>query len=161
MGTRADDAAPGPVLRPAEAVGCTRGRYLLGLYRLSLVTEGPISTGRLGECLGVARSSSAGMAAKLAEAGLVDRDKHEGVELTDRGAAVGEALAWRCCVAANFCREHLDWAVDQRTAYRFGYALSPEATLALADRTAVPCTGRCRPAGCSFEECQRRADADA
>lgn len=83
------------------------------------------------------------MVSHLSENGIVDYRKHHGVFLTDRGIAIGEALAWRYCVVDEFFRSVLDNALDRSTTYELGYRLPAAGVVTLGEKVGIPCMRAC------------------
>jgi len=115
---------------PADCVDRRTGRYLTAVYWLAAATEDgagnggeSVRTGAVGDRLGVAPATVTEMFDRLAAGGLVAYEKHAGVELTDRGEAVGRELAWRQCVVRTFSASALGVEFGADDSYRFGYAL--------------------------------------
>lgn len=146
---------------PTRCVTSDAGRYLLELYWLSLDRDGRISTGEIGDRLGVSPASVTGMVSKLADLGLVDHRKYQGLELTERGDAVSEVLAWRYCLVTNLFREVLDAPIDPETAYRFGFRLPREGVATLGEKLGVPCMRACSGSAQVRERCRIETLAEA
>lgn len=142
---------------PAQHVTQGAGRYLLELYWLSRDTDDRIGMGRTGDHLGVSSASVTEMVSRLAEDGVVDYREQHGVVLTDRGVAIGEALAWRYCVVDNFFRDVLDTSLDPSTAYEFGYRLPEGGVVTLGEKLGMPCTRACRGTPQCYAGCQLRS----
>lgn len=157
-GSNPADSPSGP---PTRSVTREAGRYLLELYWLSLDADDRISTGDLGDRLGVSPASATGMAAKLADVGLADHRKYRGLELTERGNAVAEALAWRYCLVTNLFEEVLDAPIDPEAAYRLGYHLPREGVVTLGEKLGVPCMRACSGTVQAHEGCRIETLAEA
>lgn len=73
--------------RPEGRVSAAMELYLGELYRLGGERQ-PVSPGALASALGVSLPAVARMAARMADAGLVDRQRYRGLSLTARGRTV-------------------------------------------------------------------------
>jgi Mn-dependent DtxR family transcriptional regulator len=110
--------------RPSTCVDRRRGRYLRAVLLVTLDRDRRVRTGEVSDRLGVSPASVTGMFERLAADGLVDYEKHRGVELTRRGQEVARELVRRQCVVRTFFDAELDVSLPAETGYRMGYVLS-------------------------------------
>lgn len=94
--------------RPAHCIDRHPGGYLTAVYWLEKEHGERLRTGELGDHLDVSPASATEMAERLAADGFVDHVKHRGIELTERGATVGQELARRQCIVRTFFVSELD-----------------------------------------------------
>ena len=120
------------------------GWHLLTIYWLSARGDARVRTGKLAAELGISPSSVTEMMTKLSAAELVTYEKYDGVETTTRGASIAGSLAWRQCVVVAFFDRLLEYEVDDRTAYRIGFALPLEAIVRLENQVDNPREDACR-----------------
>jgi DtxR family Mn-dependent transcriptional regulator len=83
--------------------------YLKGIYELQRDEGPPVGTSALAEHLGVSPSTATSMVEKLAERGLVDREKYRGVELTAEGETVALEVLRHHRLLESYLAEHLDY----------------------------------------------------
>ncbi|UPV76126.1 metal-dependent transcriptional regulator [Halorussus limi] len=138
------------------------GRYLRAVHLLTAETDRRAKTGELAAVLDVSDASVTNMVETLADRGLADHRKYEGVTLTDAGESAAREFAWRRCVAENFLEDDLgvdvaalrdadrDGADDPRA---LGQVLSEEAVHRLKDIVDHPCDGACRAPHDEYSEC--------
>ncbi|MFC7212690.1 metal-dependent transcriptional regulator [Saliphagus sp. GCM10025334] len=127
-----------------DVLTTTSGWYLLGGYWLSGRGTRRVRVGELAERLSVAPASVTEMVDVLAGASLLETEPYAGFELTDRGSALAETLAWRQCVVAIFFDRTLSYAIDDETAYRIGYELPGQGLVRLERRIDRPRERTCR-----------------
>ncbi|UPW02206.1 metal-dependent transcriptional regulator [Halorussus gelatinilyticus] len=141
----------------------SEGRYLRAIHLLTAETDRRAKTGELAAVLDVSDASVTGMVGTLADRGLADYRKYEGVTLTDDGEAAAREFAWRRCVAENFLEDDLNVDVaalreadgdgsgeDPRA---LGQVLSDEAVHRLKEVVDHPCDGACRAPHDEYDEC--------
>jgi Mn-dependent DtxR family transcriptional regulator len=148
----------------------SEGRYLRAVHLLTAETDRRAQTGELADVLDVSDASVTGMVGTLADRGLADYQKYEGVTLTDDGEVAAREFAWRRCVAENFLEDDLELDVaahreadgadaddadaDDTTDPRaLGQVLSDEAVHRLKDIVDHPCDGACRAPHDEYSEC--------
>ncbi|HET7324596.1 MAG TPA: metal-dependent transcriptional regulator [Halococcus sp.] len=100
--------------------------YLKAIYTLQERAEGRVSTSALADHLGVTPPTVTSMATKLAERGLVEREKYKGVRLTDEGEIVALEVIRHHRLLEAFLAEQLDydWAEVHDEADRLEHHLS-------------------------------------
>jgi DtxR family Mn-dependent transcriptional regulator len=86
--------------------------YLKAIYELQRGAEEPVSTSRIAEALEVTSPTATSMMEKLADRGLVDREKYKGVRLTTEGETVAIEVIRHHRLLETYLTEHLgyDWA---------------------------------------------------
>lgn len=143
----------------------SEGRYLRAVHLLTAETDRRAQTGELADVLDVSDASVTGMVGTLADRGLADYQKYEGVTLTDDGEVAAREFAWRRCVAENFLEDDLELDVaahreadgadaDDTTDPRaLGQVLSDEAVHRLKEIVDHPCDGACRAPHDEYSEC--------
>jgi Mn-dependent DtxR family transcriptional regulator len=131
--------------RPNTCVDRHRGRYLTAVLLVTLDRDGRVRTGEVSDRLGVSPASVTEMFERLATDGLVDYEKHRGVELTRRGTEIARELIRRQCVVRTFFDAELDVSLPVETGYRMGYVLSDVGIERLRER-----------AGPRFDDCEAR-----
>jgi len=102
--------------------------YLKAIYRLTREEEGAVSTSHLAEAMGVTAPTATSMMEKLAERGLVDREKYEGARLTPEGETVALEVVRHHRLIEAFLAEHLDydWSEVHDEADRLEHHISEE-----------------------------------
>jgi len=133
--------ASGP--EPDAEIEHTAAWYLFAISRLSVRSEGPVTTGELNEYLGVTGASVTEMSSRLDDDGYVTYEKYDGVQLTSQGKDITERLCRRFCVVSNFFDAALDVRLDERTAFEIGFRLPEEAILCLRERITASCHSVC------------------
>jgi DtxR family Mn-dependent transcriptional regulator len=83
--------------------------YLKTIYVLQSEEGPPVSTSAIAERLGKTPPTVTSMIEKLAERGLVDREKYKGVELTDEGETVALEVVRHHRLIEAYLAEHLDY----------------------------------------------------
>ncbi|WP_262177085.1 metal-dependent transcriptional regulator [Haloarcula laminariae] len=141
--------------RPQSLADTERGiaRYLFAISVLSGPDSDRVTTGELQEYLNVAPASATEMVAKLDERGLVEYEKYQGVQLTDRGGALASAAGWRFCVVSTFFESVLDMTVADQTAFDIGYALPKDGVSRLRALVDSACLELCPTADDGSEPC--------
>jgi len=112
--------------RPRNCVDRRAGRYLTAVYWLAAGGERGerrVRTGAVSERLDVTPATVTEAFGDLADAGLVDYEKHDGVRLTEPGRAAASELAYRQCVVRTFFAAELGVEFGADEGYRFGYVL--------------------------------------
>lgn len=131
----------------------TTARYLFAVSTLSTDTEERITTGELKEYLGVTPASVTEMVAKLDDRGLVDYEKYQGVQLTDRGAGVASGIAWRLCIVTSFFDSVLETNLDEETAFDIGFTLPEDGVYRLREQMESSCLEVCPESGRHEDRC--------
>ena len=152
----------------------SEGRYLRAVHLLTAETDRRAKTGELADVLDVSDASVTGMVGTLADRGLADYQKYEGVTLTDDGESAAREFAWRRCVAENFLEDDLELDVttlreaapneeaDDATDPRaLGQVLSDEAVHRLKAIVNHPCDGACRAPHDEYSECSDEVQTTA
>lgn len=138
--TAASFSAPGGDENP---VSPGEGRYLCGLFHLTLVEDRPIKTGELADYLGVAGATVTETFKTFDEEGLATYEPYAGTRLTERGERLAREMQWRRCLVQDFFEESAGVSLSDEEAYRVGMAI-PEGKLApLGDAVSQPCQGSC------------------
>lgn len=132
-------------------VGRRTGRYLLAIQRLSDPDDRRVATGELGHHLDVSSASVTEMLGKMADPGLVDYKKYEGVALTEAGRETARRLAWRLCVVTNFFETVVDADLSDAQSYEISYVLPNEGVERLGDLVDHPCIERCPETSQDYE----------
>jgi DtxR family Mn-dependent transcriptional regulator len=83
--------------------------YLKAIYHLQADEGTPVSTSAVADYLDVTPPTVTSMVEKLAERGLVDREKYKGVELTEEGEAVALEVLRHHRLLEAYLTEHLDY----------------------------------------------------
>ncbi|MFC7250545.1 metal-dependent transcriptional regulator [Halomicroarcula sp. GCM10025324] len=114
--------------------------YLKAIYRLEREDGGAVSTSRLAETLDVTPPTATSMVEKLAERGLVDREKYKGVTLTPEGETVALEVIRHHRLIETFLSEELgyDWAEVHEEAEILEHHISEEFERRVADRLDQP-----------------------
>jgi Mn-dependent DtxR family transcriptional regulator len=86
----------------------TADQYLKAIYCIQSVEDGPASTGRVADAMGVSPASANEMIGKLEERGLADHEKYTGVSLTDEGIARAREALGTYCIIERFLLEVLE-----------------------------------------------------
>lgn len=87
--------------------------YLKTVYQLQEETDPPISTSAVAEYLGVTPPTASSMLEKLADRGLLEREKYHGVELTAEGETVALEVLRHHRLLEAYLAEHLDYDWDE------------------------------------------------
>ncbi len=83
--------------------------YLKAIYELEREHGPPVGTSAIADYLDVTPPTVASMLDKLAERGLVEREKYKGVELTDEGETVALEVLRHHRLLESYLAEHLDY----------------------------------------------------
>ena len=84
--------------------------YLKAIYALQREGESPVSTSAIAEYLDVTPPTVTSMVEKLADRGLVEREKYKGVELTAEGETVALEVLRHHRLLESYLTEHLDYS---------------------------------------------------
>jgi len=84
--------------------------YLKAIYELEAEVGPPVATSAIADHLEVTAPTVTSMVEKLAERGLVDREKYKGVELTEEGTTVALEVLRHHRLLETYLTEHLDYA---------------------------------------------------
>ena len=109
--------------------------YLKTVYVLQVETGPPVATSAIAESLDVTAPTVSSMVADLEQRGLLDREKYEGVELTDEGETVAlEVLRHHRLIEAYLAeRLDYDWSEVHDEADRLEHHISEEFERRVAD----------------------------
>jgi DtxR family Mn-dependent transcriptional regulator len=83
--------------------------YLKAIYELQDEHDPPVATSAIAEHLDVTSPTVTSMVEKLAERGLVDREKYKGVELTEEGRTVALEVLRHHRLLETYLTEHLEY----------------------------------------------------
>ena len=102
--------------------------YLKAVYELQREGEGPVSTSDIAALLDVTPPTATSMMEKLAERGLVEREKYKGVRLTTEGETVALEVIRHHRLLETYLTERLgyDWAAVHDEADRLEHHISEE-----------------------------------
>jgi len=102
--------------------------YLKAIYRLERDGEPPVATSALAETLEVTPPTATSMVEKLAERGLVEREKYKGVTLTPEGETVALEVIRHHRLLETFLTEKLgyDWSEVHEEAEILEHHISEE-----------------------------------
>jgi len=131
---------------PENCVDRQVGRYLLAIYRATLEGDGRARTGEVSDRVGVSPATVTETFERLDADGLVDYEKHRGVDVTERGVVVASDLAVRTCTVRRFFETELGVAIPPTSGYRIGFVL-PEAGIEQLRQLVDP-----EAEGCCHEE---------
>jgi DtxR family Mn-dependent transcriptional regulator len=100
--------------------------YLKAIYEISQQEGAPVSTSSLAEYLDVTPPTATSMMEKLADRGLVEREKYSGVELTTEGETIALEVLRHHRLIETYLAEHLDydWAEVHEEADRLEHHIS-------------------------------------
>ncbi|WP_232687492.1 metal-dependent transcriptional regulator [Halobacterium zhouii] len=87
--------------------------YLKAVYALQREHGPPVRTSTLADYLGVTPPTVTSMVEKLADRGLVEREKYKGVELTPDGETVAVEVLRHHRLLEAFLADHLDYEWDR------------------------------------------------
>lgn len=87
--------------------------YLKTIYHLTGVSDGEVSTNAIAEMIETKASSVTDMLKKLAEKGLVNYKKYQGVSLTDNGRLSAKMIVRKHRLWEVFLVDKLDFAWDE------------------------------------------------
>jgi len=96
----------------------TQNQYLRAIYIVQRQEDGPASTGKVADRLGVSPASANEMIGKLEDRGFADHEKYKGVSLTDEGIRLAESALETYCIIERFLVEVLEVEDDFRTEAR-------------------------------------------
>ena len=115
--------------------------YLEAIFKLAR-DGSPVTVGQVAEALGVSPPSASEMVRRLRAAGLVDKDRGGGVDLTANGRSEGARLVRRHRLSERFLVDVLDmpWDAVHEEACKLEHALSPEVEARLAAQLGNPRT---------------------
>ncbi|MFW5978314.1 MAG: metal-dependent transcriptional regulator [Halohasta sp.] len=102
--------------------------YLKAIYVLQAESDPPVSTSAIAEYLDKTPPTVTSMVGKLADHGLVDREKYKGVELTPEGETVALEVIRHHRLLETFLTEQLDysWSDVHDEADRLEHHISEE-----------------------------------
>lgn len=102
--------------------------YLKAIYVLEREQGAPVSTSAIAEHLDKTPPTVTSMLEKLADRGLIDREKYKGVELTDEGRTVALEVIRHHRLLETYLTEHLDydWSAVHEEADRLEHHISEE-----------------------------------
>ncbi|MFB6076540.1 MAG: metal-dependent transcriptional regulator, partial [Candidatus Nanohaloarchaea archaeon] len=83
--------------------------YLKVIFRLEREEGAPVSTSQIADDMDVTPPTVTSMMSKLAERGLVTREKYKGVELTEEGEAIALETIRHHRLLEAYLTEHLDY----------------------------------------------------
>jgi DtxR family Mn-dependent transcriptional regulator len=114
--------------------------YLKGVYELQREHGAPVKTSLIAESLDVTAPTVTSMMEKLAERGLVAREKYKGVELTDEGETVAVEIIRHHRLLEAFLVDHLDyeWTEVHEEADVLEHHISEEFEARIAERLGDP-----------------------
>ena len=118
--------------------------YLKVIYQLQRESDARIRTSEIAAELDVTSPTVTSMLEKLEERGLVDREKYQGVKLTDEGRTVALEVVRHHRLLEAYLTEHLDydWAEVHEEADRLEHHISEDfearVAAALGDPTVDP-----------------------
>jgi DtxR family Mn-dependent transcriptional regulator len=84
--------------------------YLKAIYRLQSEHGPPVSTSAIAEEMGKTAPTVTSMIEKLADRGLVEREKYKGVELTTEGETIALEVIRHHRLLEAYLTEHLDYS---------------------------------------------------
>ena len=101
--------------------------YLEAIYKLQ-AEDKPLGTTELGKMLGVSPASATEMMNRLADKGLVAKDRGKGITLTKKGEKAALELIRKHRISERFLVDVLgvDWKDAHDEACKFEHVLSPE-----------------------------------
>ncbi|WP_458187154.1 metal-dependent transcriptional regulator [Haladaptatus sp. NG-WS-4] len=114
--------------------------YLKAIYTLQQESEEPVATSAIAEYLGVTPPTVTSMVEKLADRGLLDREKYKGVELTEEGETVALEVLRHHRLLESYLTEHLDysWSEVHDEADRLEHHISEEFERRVAEALGNP-----------------------
>jgi DtxR family Mn-dependent transcriptional regulator len=114
--------------------------YLKAIYSLQREQGPPVGTSALAEYLEVTPPTVTSMVEKLAERGLVEREKYKGVELTAEGETVAIEVLRHHRLLEAFLADHLDyeWSEVHEEADALEHHISEEFEQRLAAKLGDP-----------------------
>jgi len=84
--------------------------YLKAIYRLQSEDGAPVSTSAIADEVGKTAPTVTSMVQKLADRGLLEREKYKGVELTPEGETVALEVVRHHRLLEAYLAEHLDYS---------------------------------------------------
>jgi DtxR family Mn-dependent transcriptional regulator len=87
--------------------------YLKTIYALERETGAPVATSAIADNLGVTPPTVTSMVETLADRGLLEREKYQGVELTEDGEAVALEVIRHHRLLESYLAEQLDYEWDE------------------------------------------------
>jgi len=114
--------------------------YLKAIYVLQAEGDPPVSTSAIAEYLDKTPPTVTSMVGKLADHGLVDREKYKGVELTTEGETVALEVIRHHRLLETYLTEHLDysWSEVHEEADRLEHHISEEFERRVAEALDYP-----------------------
>ena len=114
--------------------------YLKAIYVLQVEDDPPVSTSAIAEYLDKTPPTVTSMIGKLADRGLVDREKYKGVELTPEGETVALEVIRHHRLLETFLTERLDysWSEVHDEADRLEHHISEEFERRVAEALDYP-----------------------
>ena len=114
--------------------------YLKAIYSLQESSDGPVATSDIADHLDVTPPTVTSMVEKLADRGLVEREKYKGVELTAEGETVALEVLRHHRLLEAYLNEHLDycWSEVHEEADRLEHHISEEFERRVADALGDP-----------------------
>ena len=114
--------------------------YLKVIYQLQRESDARIRTSEIATELDVTSPTVTSMLEKLEERGLVDREKYQGVKLTDEGRTVALEVVRHHRLLEAYLTEHLDydWAEVHEEADRLEHHISEDFEARVADALGDP-----------------------
>jgi len=114
--------------------------YLKAIYQLQREHGAPVQTSKIAAYLDVTSPTVTSMMEKLAERGLVGREKYKGVELTDEGQTVAVEIVRHHRLLESFLVEQLDyeWTDVHEEADVLEHHISEEFEARIAERLGDP-----------------------
>ncbi|WP_435153898.1 metal-dependent transcriptional regulator [Haladaptatus sp. DFWS20] len=114
--------------------------YLKAIYTLQKENEEPVATSAIADYLGVTPPTVTSMVEKLADRGLLYREKYKGVELTEEGETVALEVLRHHRLLESYLTEHLDysWSEVHEEADRLEHHISEEFERRVADALGNP-----------------------
>ena len=114
--------------------------YLKAIYVLQAEGEPPVSTSAIAEYLDKTPPTVTSMVGKLADHGLVDREKYKGVELTTEGETVALEVIRHHRLLETYLTEQLDysWSEVHEEADRLEHHISEEFERRVAEALDYP-----------------------
>jgi DtxR family Mn-dependent transcriptional regulator len=102
--------------------------YLKAVYMLQRAEGAPVGTAAIADRVDRSQASVTSMLDKLAERGLVEREKYAGAELTDEGETVALEVVRHHRLLEAYLQEHLDysWSEVHAEAERLEHHISEE-----------------------------------
>jgi len=114
--------------------------YLKAIYELEREHGAPVGTSKIAEYLDVTSPTVTSMMEKLADRGLIAREKYKGVELTDEGQTVAIEIIRHHRLLESFLVDHLDyeWTDVHEEADVLEHHISEEFEQRIAERMGDP-----------------------